>query len=127
MPWAAARLSAGATALASLPAIAITFTPWETKLLMNSIWASAVAADGACWTTLPPISLAASSAPSLATWKYGSVSSFGRKPTVTGAVAQVMAAAEVAAATDSRAKAQLVANRCLVMVWYSLMWTLGRG
>ena len=68
-PWAAARFSAGATALASLPAMAITFDPCETRLLMNSICASAVAADGACWITLPPISPMASSAPSLATWK----------------------------------------------------------
>src|SRR3954453_17228973 len=94
---------------------------------MNSICAAAVAADGACWTTLPPISLAASSAPSLATWKYGSVSSLGRKPTVTGAVAHVMATAEVAAPSDRSAKAQLVANRFLVMVWFSLRWTVGRG
>ena len=36
---------------------------------MNSICASAVACEGACWTTLPPISLAASSAPVFATWK----------------------------------------------------------
>jgi hypothetical protein len=51
MPSFAARFSAGATALASLPAIAMTPTFCATKLLMNSIWASAVACDGAAWMT----------------------------------------------------------------------------
>ena len=51
-PCFAARLSAGATALASLPAMAITPTFWTTRLLMNSICASAVACDGASWMTL---------------------------------------------------------------------------
>ena len=69
MPSFAARFSAGATAFASLPAMAMTPTFCATKLLMNSICASAVACDGAACTTLPPISLAASSAPPLATWK----------------------------------------------------------
>jgi hypothetical protein len=45
MPFRA-RLSAGATAFASFPAMAITPT-FATKLLMNSICASAVAGDGA--------------------------------------------------------------------------------
>ena len=48
MPCFAARFSAGATALASLPAIAMTPTFCATKLLMNSICASAVACEGAC-------------------------------------------------------------------------------
>ena len=52
IPCSAARFSAGATALASLPAIAMTSTFWATRLLMNSICASAVAADGACWIDL---------------------------------------------------------------------------
>ena len=47
-PCFAARFSAGATALASLPAMAMTPTFCETKLLMNSICASAVACEGAC-------------------------------------------------------------------------------
>ena len=51
-PCLAARFSAGATALASLPAMAMTPTFCDTRLLMNSICASAVACEGACWTTV---------------------------------------------------------------------------
>ena len=55
------------------------------------------------------------------------MSSLGRKPTVTGAVAQVMATAGWAAASETRANAQLVAKRCLFMVRYSPKWTVGQG
>src|SRR6202035_3856960 len=54
-------------------------------LLMNGICASPVAVEGATKSDFPPISFCASAAPSPVALKYGSVSSFGIKPTVKSA------------------------------------------
>src|ERR1700738_3519045 len=77
---ASARLNAGATEFESAAEMAMTFTFFETRLLMNGICASPVAVEGATKSDFPRISFCASAAPSPVALKYGSVSSFGIKP-----------------------------------------------